>query len=78
MVDQETFFLLNVEALKEMISAVGPRKKLPKKLRELQVNEFIRYIIITWFYWMLIVVNILNVNSVDSIKGTVACTVTFI
>ena len=49
MVDQETFLLLNVEALKEMISAVGPGIKLPKKLRELQVNEFIRYIIITLF-----------------------------
>lgn len=37
MIDEEAFLLLEEEALKEMISAVGPRIKLQKKLRELQV-----------------------------------------
>ena len=38
--DQEAFLLLNEEALKEMVPAVGPRLKLQKKLRELQVSEW--------------------------------------
>ena len=37
MIDEEAFLLLEEEALKEMISAVGPRIKLQKKIRELQV-----------------------------------------
>lgn len=37
MIDEEAFSLLEEETLKEMISAVGPRIKLQKKLRELQV-----------------------------------------
>jgi hypothetical protein len=40
MIDQEAFLLLNEETLKEMISAVGPRIKLLKNLRELQVSGF--------------------------------------
>lgn len=40
MIDQEAFLLLNDESLKEIISALGPRIKLQKKLRELQVNKF--------------------------------------
>ena len=43
MIDQESFLLLNDEALKEMISAVGPRIKLQKKLRELQVSFLTKY-----------------------------------
>ena len=38
MIDQEAFLLLNEETLKEMISAIGPRIKLQRKLQELQVN----------------------------------------
>ena len=41
MIDKEAFLLLNEEALKEMISAVGPRLKLQKKLRELQVINYV-------------------------------------
>jgi hypothetical protein len=39
MIDQEPFLLLNEEALKEIVPAVGQRLALQKKLRELQVSE---------------------------------------
>lgn len=37
MVDEEAFVLLDEETLKEMVKAVGPRVKLLKKLKEMQV-----------------------------------------
>ena len=38
MIDQEAFQLLDEDTLKEMIPAVGPRVKLLKKIKELQVK----------------------------------------
>ena len=34
MVDEESFHLLDLEAIKEMIPAVGPRQKFLKKFAE--------------------------------------------
>ena len=38
MIDEEAFLLLEESALKEMISAVGPRLKFQRKLQQLQVH----------------------------------------
>ena len=39
MIDEEGFALLDEASLKEMIPAVGPRKKLMKKLEEEKVFQ---------------------------------------
>ena len=39
MIDEESFLLLNEETLKEIQTPVGPRLKILKKLRELQVRK---------------------------------------